>query len=603
MCGIFGVINKNAVAIDKDLVSKALSTLSHRGPDDEGVYFNSINSVALGHRRLSIIDVSPAGRQPLSNEDESIWLVLNGEIYNYESLTMDLKKRGHTFKSNSDTEVIIHLYEERGISCVSSLRGMFSFALWDSKKNQLFLVKDRVGKKPLFYFDNSKALVFSSELKSILLYNKNTASLNYNGLLQYLNYFYIAAPQTAFNEIKKLIPGHILSIKNGELKIERYWTPDYNNKINIDFTEAKKRVRELVIEAVKLRMISDVPVGAFISGGLDSSIVTGIMSSISSKPIKTFSVGFKNKELNELPYSRIIANHYRCDHHELVLNADCIEALPRLIENFGEPHADSSALATYCLSSLAKKYISVTLIGEGSDELFAGYKRYAFYRVLRRIQFLPDWFKTIFHLNLKPRYKKWIGVFPEPVKSNLFQATFLERCLGEDVDAELFKIMDYADRFKGVDSALYTDLNYFLPYDLLIKVDVATMSNGVEARAPYLDQQIIEFTGSLPENWKLHGRTFKYILKEAFKDLLPQKIMEREKTGFIVPVNHWFRNELKDYLRDILLSDKAKSRGYFNPKKVEELIGEHIKSKHNYGHQLWTLLIFELWHRIFVDRG
>lgn len=613
MCGIFGIVDMESRPIDERLLRQILSSLAHRGPNDEGIYTNNYKStglrhgrkpsVGLGHRRLSIIDLSPAGQQPMSNEDGSIWIVLNGEIYNYKDLSKDLEVKGHKFKSNTDTEVIIHLYEEYGEDCVTHLRGMFAFAIWDGNKNQLLVAKDRLGKKPLFYKESEDGLVFSSEIKSLLLYDKSAPPLNYRGLLQYLNYCYIPAPETAFRGIKKLPPANLLIYKNGILKTKRYWNLDYSCKVSITFEEAKKVVRNLVEEAVNMRLVSDVPVGAFISGGLDSSIVAGIMSSVNSTPIKTYSIGFEYKELNELPYSKIVANHFHCEHHELIIGYDSIKYLPALIENFGEPHADSSALPTYILSKFARNDICVTLVGEGSDELFAGYNRYFLYKIFQYLEYLPSPLKKAFNISLRERYKKWIGVFFDNIKNEILTKEFLEQEDNNQVDAELFKIISDAKKFKGIDSALFTDIMFFLPYDLLVKIDVSTMSHSLEARAPFLDHKLVEFVASLPAKWKLNGTKFKYILKEAFKEMLPSKIINRKKTGFIVPVNYWFRNELKDYVRDILLSATARKRGYFNPAGIERLLNDHINEKCNYGHQIWTLLVLELWHSIFIDNS
>lgn len=611
MCGIFGVVDIESRPVNENNLRQILSGLAHRGPNDEGIYTNNYKaaglklerkpSVGLGHRRLSIIDLSPLGHQPMSNEDGAIWIVLNGEIYNYKDLRKNLEARGHKFKSNTDTEAIIHLYEEYGEDCVLHLRGMFAFAIWDDNNNQLLLAKDRLGKKPLFYKENEEGLIFSSEIKSILLYDKSVPHINYRGLLQYLNYFYIPAPETAFRGIKKLSPAHILIYKNGISRSWRYWDLDYSRKVSITFDEAKEVVRDLIAEAVSIRLVSDVAVGAFISGGLDSSIVAGIMSSANSTPVKTYSIGFEYKELNELPYSKIVANHFNTTHHELIIGADTIMYLPALIENFGEPHADSSALPTYVLSKFARNDISVALVGEGSDELFAGYNRYFLFKIFKYFERLPSPLKKVFNISLKKRYKKWIGVFLDSTKGKILTREFLEQEDINEPDIELFKIISDAGKFDGIDSALYIDAMYFLPYDLLVKIDVSTMAHSLEARAPFLDHRLIEFVASLPPKWKLNGIKYKYILKEAFKEMLPTEIINRKKTGFIVPVNYWFRDELKDYVRDILLSATARKRGYFNTAGIERLLNDHINGKCDYGHQIWTLLVFELWHSIFMD--
>lgn len=601
MCGIFGLIDFNNAEEDIKTLEKVSNSLSRRGPDDKGSFVQRSNgiTVVMLHRRLSIIDLQ-SGKQPMLNESGDLVLIANGEIYNYQDLRKELISKEHNFRSKSDSEVILHAYEEYGEDCLFHLRGMFAFAIWDKKKSRLFIARDRLGKKPLFYYTlGNRKFVFASEIKALLEYGEIDREVNKKAIYQYISYGYIPAPDCAFKHIKKLEPAHYIIFSSGNIKKRRYWNLNFSEKISLNENKVSEKIDYLMKEAVKLRMISDVPVGAFTSGGVDSSIITGLMSKETILPIETYSIGFEEAELNELPYARISAKHFSCKSHEVVMKPDSIEHLEDLIKQFGEPHADSSALATYILSKQAKKRVSVVLVGEGADELFGGYKRYLLYRLGRYMMKFSFLSLSFF----RQRYKRWLGIFPRDHFYQIFNNDFLESWKEEDCDKEFDELFSNSQKFKGIDGALFIDTMFFLPNDLLVKLDVSTMAWGLEARAPFLDHKLIEFVSKLPPGLKLKGFISKYILRRTFNNLLPKEILHRKKTAFEVPVNYWFRKLLKDYMRDILLSSKAKTRDYFNMNCVHKLLDDHINSRGNYGHAIWSLLVLELWYRIMVDKN
>jgi len=600
MCGIFGFVDFNGGAVNKPKLAEIAQVLSRRGPDDEGLFVESANrrTIALVHRRLNVIDLQ-TGRQPIENESGEIVLICNGEIYNYKDLRKDLIARGHKFRTVSDSEVIVHAYEEFSFDCLDHLRGMFTFAIWDSKRAHLFIARDRIGKKPLYYHLKSDGkLVFASEIRALLKYGEVERTVNRRAINQYLSYCYIPAPNTAFNDIYKLNPGHYLLFSPDGIKTAKYWDIDFSDKISISENEAAEEIGRLVRESVRLRMISDVPVGAFLSGGLDSSIVVGLMSKETSLPIRTFSIGFEEAGYSELPYAGRTQRYFGCSHREIIMKAvDSFNRLPDLVELFGEPHADSSAMASMILSEEAKKAITVTLVGEGADELFAGYKRYQYFRLANYFTKIAPALTQMLHI----RYKRWLGGIKPSLERNLFSKGFLGSNKDESSDSELFDLFTKAKNFPDIDKALYADTMFFLPYDLLVKLDTSSMAYGLEARAPFLEHKLIEFVARLSPFIKLKGFESKHILRKAFAGLLPSEILSRRKTAFAVPVNNWFRNELKDSARDVLLSSSAVARGYFNVKVVENLLNRHIKGDANYGNEIWTLLVLEIWHRKFVD--
>ena len=626
MCGICGKINFDSKPPDEQALRKMAAVLSHRGPDDGGFYIK--NNVGLGHRRLKIIDLSDAAHQPMANEDGSIWIVCNGEIYNFQDLREALEEKGHIFRSKSDTEVIIHLYEEKGVDCAKELRGMFAFAIFDENKKRLFLARDRIGKKPLYYAVNNEALIFASEIKSILQDPSISRGINLNSLDLYLTYQCVPTPRTIFSGIEKLPPAHTLVLEDGKIQIQRYWQISYQNRHKLKEEEYCQRILDIFSEACKIRMTSDVPLGAFLSGGIDSSAVVAMMSKFSSKPVKTFSIGFKEESFNELEYARKVAKLFHTEHHEYMVKPDALEVLPKLIWHFDEPFADSSAIPTYYISKITRQEVTVALNGDGGDESFAGYERYPAVKIADIYGFLPGFIRSSIAylsqglpestqkkdflkrfkrfvkagcLSREKRYAYWMSAFDSEQKRSLYSQDFKNRLGKIDSGEYITDAYRQLDTGDFIAKTLFVDVSTYLPNDLLVKADIASMANSLEARSPFLDHKLMEFAASLPSDLKLKGLTTKYILKKALKGILPQEILQRSKSGFGVPVGNWFRNELKDYARDILLSLKSLKRGYFQEDAVKRLLDEHILGKTDHGQRIWSLINLELWHQVFID--
>ena len=629
MCGICGKLNFDLdKPVEESLIRQMCAVIAHRGPDDEGVYIDK--NVGLGNRRLAIIDLSPAGHQPMSNEDKSIWITFNGAIYNFPELRERLKKQGHLFSSNSDTETIVHLYEEHGTDCVKHLRGMFAFAIWDSSNQRLFLARDRVGQKPLVYTVVNNSLVFGSEIKCILQDPSVSREVDLEAIHHYLTYQYVPNPRTAFSDIKKLPPGHILVCEKGRIKVERYWDLSYVPKVRMSEGEYCERILELLREATKMRLISDVPLGAFLSGGVDSSSVVAMMSPLSGEPVKTYSVGFEEQSFNELEYARIVAERFGTDHHEFIVKPNAIEVLPKLIWHYNEPYADSSAIPTYYVAKVTRQHVTVALNGDGGDESFGGYDRYiankladyyqripVFIRegvIARLVKKLPESterkdlikrmkrFTAAIPYSPERRYTHWMcRGFDNTEKHWLYSTEFRERMARSDSIDLLVNIYSKAKAIDFADKTFYADVMTYLPNDLLVKVDIASMAHSLEARSPYLDHRLMEFAASIPPNLKLKGMTTKHILKKALANILPPEILHREKMGFGVPIGCWFRHELKDLAYDVLLDPRSVQRGYFDMGFVKEMLDEHVFGKVDHGYRIWTLLNLELWHRMFID--
>lgn len=628
MCGICGKINiNNREVVDARLIHKMTEVLKHRGPDDEGIYING--NVGIGHRRLSIIDLSKDARQPMSNEDKSIWIVCNGEIYNFQELRKVLEKKGHIFCSRSDTEVIIHLYEELGTDCVEKLRGMFAFCIWDEKRKRLFLARDRIGQKPLNYAIKNGNIIFASEIKSILQDPEISREVDINALDSYLTYQYVPAPETMFSGINKLPPAHSLVWENGKIKIERYWNLNFQNKINMAEDEFCQRILDLLTEATKIRLVSDVPLGVFLSGGIDSSAIVGLMSKLSTHPVKTFSIGFEEETFNELKYARKVAKIFATDHHEYIVKPEALNILPKIIWHFNEPFADSSCIPTYYLSKMTRQEVTVALNGDGGDETFAGYERYVANKIANIYNLIPQSirknlvsfittvlpestrrkdfikrFKRFAKANdssRERRYARWMSIFDDDLKSNLYSEKLKNRLKGIDSWNYLLDVYRQSDANNFIDATLFVDIMTYLPGDLLVKIDISSMANSLEARSPFLDHKLMEFAASIPSNLKLKGWTTKYLLKKALTKILPKDILNRRKAGFGVPIGTWFRQELKDYAYDILLSEKSLKRGYFKKEAIKRILDEHTKGKIDHGARIWSLINFELWHQMFID--
>jgi asparagine synthase (glutamine-hydrolysing) len=595
--------------------------IRHRGPDDQGTYLS--DGVALGMRRLSIIDLA-GGHQPISGEDGSVTIVFNGEIYNFLELKPKLQALGHTFKTHSDTEAIVHAYEEFGPKCVEHLRGMFSFAIWDAKSRTLFVARDRVGKKPLYYATTPDGtFVFGSELKSLLEHPDVQRELDPSALDAYLTLGYVPDPLSIFRNINKLPPGHYLTFSEAGLKVTRYWDFRFEPDTKRSEEDYLAELRELLDESVRLRLISDVPLGAFLSGGIDSSTVVAMMARHMGQPVKTFSIGFHEDSFNELKYARLTAQKFGTDHHEFFVTPDICSIVDELVWHFDEPFADSSAIPTYMVSKLARDHVTVVLSGDGGDELFAGYTRYVVDRkregfarlpkplresVMRPLsQRLPHatWGRNYLHnVSLDPisRYLDSVSVFTSLNRNSLYSADFKSRLGSTSYVSTLFNdLVNQVSTGESLDQLLYLDSKTYLPGDILTKVDRMSMAVSLEARAPLLDHKLIDFVTGIPAGLKLSGFETKYLLKKAVKDLVPSEILNRPKQGFGVPIQEWINQQLRSRVRETLTEPRSRQRGYLNVQYIDVLLDEHERGRRDHSMGLWALFMLELWHRQFVD--
>lgn len=627
MCGIVGFVNKDGRLAERAVLERMNEAIIHRGPDDDGFYIQE--NVALAMRRLSIIDLA-SGKQPIHNSDKTKWIVFNGEIYNYRDLRADLEKRGHKFYTRSDTEAIIHLYDEFGADCLQNLRGMFAFAIWDDTDKSLFIARDRIGKKPLLYSHQPNGdLIFGSEFQALLKHPSITREVDYEAIDSYLSYLCIPAPQTAFKQIRKLEPGHWMRWKDGDIKTERYWLPDFSKKIKISEEEAIVETTRILRESTRMRMISEVPLGAFLSGGVDSSIVVALMAQESSTPVKTFSIGFEEQDFSELKYAKRVAEHVGAEYHEFIVRPNALDVLPTLVDHYGEPYADSSAIPTYYVSKETREHVTVALNGDGGDESFAGYERYMAMEVAEIYRRIPRVLRGAFiegPINAYPtselkktrvrdvqrfftsaneeitqRYFRWMSTFKPAVKADIYTTDFNAKLNGYEASDVLDRWFDQAKGLGVLDSTLLTDQMTYLPNDLLVKVDIASMANSLEARSPFLDHKVIEFAASLPENLKMNRFRVKYLLKKVAARLVPSEVVYRRKMGFGVPIGHWFRGEMKDFVKDVLLSETSLSRGIIKREMIEKYVKEHISGDFDHAFQIWSLLMMELWFQRFID--
>jgi asparagine synthase (glutamine-hydrolysing) len=637
MCGITGAIwTERGCAVTPDVLARMTSLLAHRGPDDAGQYYQPLGEggsgvgVALGHRRLSIIDLA-GGHQPLSNEDGTVWIVFNGEIYNHRELRGRLEAKGHRFATSCDTEAIVHLYEEDGLDFLAKLNGMFALAIWDSRARRLVLARDRIGKKPLYYRHEDQRLLFASELKSLLAVPGIRRDIDLTALDEYLTYQYVPHPRTIFRGFSKLPPAHYGVFEKGKWTVARYWSPDFDREVRRTLSDYAEEIRELVTSAVRMRLEADVPLGAFLSGGVDSSLVVGLMQRLASEPVKTFSIGFPVPEYDETAAAREVAARLGTQHREFRVDPESFDVLEKLAWYYDEPFADSSALPTYFVSKLTREHVKVALSGDGGDELFAGYLRYRAVQMAERFDQLPSWMRRLASarvwqtragrarqrsilrrmgrlaeaLSFSPtrRYLEWVSVFNESRRASLYG----ERMAAAVADSDPFEFLEGAfgatPHRDPVTRASLADLVTYLPCDLMTKVDIASMANGLECRAPLLDYRLVELAAQMPVEYKLYRGRGKRILREAFPELLPPSVTRRPKMGFGVPLEHWFRGELTAYVRAILLDPRSLGRGYFRPQAVERLIDEHAAGHFDHSHRLWALLFLELWHREWVDRA
>lgn len=636
MCGIAGgVWTVAAPPLDAPVLNHMLDSIQHRGPDDSGTYFSppAHAQCALGHRRLSIIDLG-GGHQPLANEDETVWIVFNGEIYNYRELRADLIDRGHRFRTDTDTEVIVHLYEEFDLECVQHLRGMFTFAIWDGNRERLLLARDRIGQKPLFYREERDRLLFASELKAIMQVPGINRRVDPQAIDLYLTYQYVPHPRAILEGFQKLPPAHIAVYDGRTLELSRYWTPPYEPDAQaplpqLSEAEWRRRLRETLTESVRLRMRSDVPLGAFLSGGIDSTIISGLMQSLSEQPIHTFSIGFPVKEFDERKYAREAAAHLGTNHHEFVVDPSALKMLPQLSWHYDEPFSDSSAIPTMYLSEVARQIVTVALSGDGGDELFAGYPRYQAVGLAGKADWLPSPVKSIFGWNLwqripsstrqrsfgrrlkrflgalgqtpEKRYLRWIGIFDEQARHDLYTHDFQRTLNGFDSSELILGAYQECPSRDFVTRTTCADLLTYLPCDILTKVDIASMCYSLEVRSPFLDHRVAELAAQMPIELKYRNGQAKRILVETFGDLIPESIQKRSKMGFGVPIDHWFRQELKPLVEETLLSERCYERGYFKPHALRALVDEHMNHRWDHSYRLWNLICLEQWHRVFID--
>lgn len=614
MCGITGKMHfDRAKPVPEEEVHKMTHCIVHRGPDDSGYYFKE--NVGLGFQRLSIIDLV-TGHQPLSNEDRSVWIVFNGEIYNHQSLRRMLIEKGHKFSTLSDTEAIVHLYEEYGKDCVQHLRGMFAFAIWDERKRKLFCARDRFGIKPFFYYIDEGQFVFGSEIKSILNARGVSTEISPAMLDEYLTYGYSSEDGTIYQDILKLRPAHTLEVdQNGRIHISRYWDihyqPDYS-KTERDWCEL---LEGKLAEAVKMHMISDVPLGAFLSGGIDSSTVVALMSRHSDRPVKTFSLGFKEAEFNELEFAREVAKKYQTEHHEQIVEAESVDLLPRLVQTYDEPFADASAIPTYFVSKFAREYVKVVLSGDGGDELFAGYNKYQKMNKLRTYNILPHavgkyvWGgmhriipnsfigKGLTYYLSQPRNSvpAYQAIWQMLERQKLYKAELWEKIKGSPAESRRIACL----RDSGSSDFLFgmqkMDMQHFMVDDILTKVDRASMQNSLEVRVPLLDHEFAELSAKIPSELKLKGNDKKHILKNAIKDYLPESVISHKKQGFAVPLKTWFKEDLKEYVNDRLVNSKGPLHDYFNQDYIRKIVLEHNHGMRDFNAKIWSLIFLDQW--------
>ncbi len=639
MCGIVGAAwttqGRPLAAEDLDAMTRRIA---HRGPDDTGTYRDE--HAALGFRRLAIVDLA-GGHQPLGNEDGTIWTVFNGEIYNFPALRRRLEARGHTLKSQGDTEVLVHLYEDEGPGFFSLLRGMFALAIWDASKRILVLGRDRLGQKPLIYRHDGRRITFASELKALLTLPEADLPRRVDPIAvdRYLTYGYVPHPGTILEGVYKLPPAHYAVWHEGQLRLTRYWEPDWNTETPRLPGEDVARLRALLTEAVAEQRIADVPLGAFLSGGVDSTVIVGLMQRASNRPVKTFSIGFDDPVFDESKYAEAAAKAIGTEHHAFQVRPRAWETLPALADQFDEPFADSSALPTWLVSRETRKEVTVALTGDAGDELFAGYDRYRGVALAAMLDRLPAGAKAMLGgplarvlptsvkaktrlrkvrrwlegMGEEPvnRYARWMVQFDEPARTSVYSSAWLDTLASagskhpDDADplSVLRDAYNIASRRDPVTRATISDILTYLPGDLLAKVDMASMANSLECRCPFLDHRVVELAISLPSNRKLRlqGGRSKVVLKEAFADVIPGSIRNRAKMGFGVPIDRWFRSELKDELRAVLLDPVALNRGLFRPEAVAALIDDHVSGRRDHAYRLWTLLMLELWFRHHLD--
>ena len=623
MCGICGAYQKGA-GVDEGAIRRMLGSIVHRGPDEEGTHFDG--EIGLGARRLSIIDL-PGGSQPVTSEDGTVTVVFNGEIYNYRELQAELRARGHTLRSAGDTEVLAHLYEEHGDDVVHRLQGMFAFAVWDTRRRRLLLARDRLGVKPLYYATTPDRVVFASEIKALFHYPGVEARPDLTALGNFLALKYVPAPQTMFQGISALPPGHLLSVGPDGMDVRRYWDVSFRrDEPPAREEEYAERLRDLLRDAVRAQLVSDVPFGAFLSGGVDSSTVVALMSEFLDQPVKTFAVGYGGEyaAASELPFARIVAERYETDHHEVLIEpSDFIELAEKVVWHLDQPIADNACLANYMVAALASKHVKMVLSGEGGDELFAGYARYAGEKFAPAYQRVPAPARSLalklserVPLLRRPklalyalsqsdplvRMANWFPLFNSDMRAELASGE-LEVLLGSAAPEQVFAThVAQSDATDTLSRMLYVDTKLWLPDDLLARGDKMSMAVSLEARVPLLDHRLVEFAAQVPPNLKVRRLARKYLLKRVARDWLPQQILDRPKKGFPVPMSLWFRRDARDFLLDNLSDSTIRGRGLFDPAYVRRLLESHDSGQADHGTLLWALLNIELWHQLYIDR-
>jgi len=640
MCGITGIININRAPVSEKILMNMANVLKHRGPDDEGYFTNrhnvdrckkwkhceGVGNVGLAHMRLSIIDVS-SGHQPISNEDSTVWVTYNGEIYNYRDLRTELLHRGHKFATHSDTEVIVHAYEEWGDKCVQKFRGMFAFVIWDQCHEKVFAARDRLGIKPLHYYFDKQRFIFGSEIKAILECPDVQKKIRPDSVSDYFHLMYVPGPKSIFEGIYKLLPGHTLTIENGVLAENEYWDISFAQTQVLSEDEWCQKIIKKLSESIDLRMISDVPLGAFLSGGVDSSAVVALMNSLQSESIKTASIGFSEDKFNELPFAREIAEQYKTHHHEKVVDADCLDVLEKLVWHFDEPFADSSAIPTYYVSQIAREKVTVALSGDGGDENFAGYRRYLFDSAENRMRgVFPEWFRKnviggIAHLYPKadrlPQFLRaktlLTNLSMNPAEgyynsmswfqgaSDIFNDSFRNELGHYSPITHFEKYMNKADTTCALSRIQYLDMKTYLVDDILTKVDRASMANSLEVRVPVLDHEFMELVATIPSSLKLKGREGKYIFKKSLSKQLSHSTLYREKMGFSIPLSRWLRNELRETFEVNLLNGDSFIQTYLNRDVIKRMWEGHLTGKNDFGTELWAILFFEKWCRCWMN--
>ncbi len=623
MCGICGTTNR----ADERLMRRMCEVLVHRGPDDTGFYIDKENKISLGVRRLSIIDLK-GGHQPIHNEDRMIWIVFNGEIYNFPELREFLEKKGHSFYTKTDTETIVHLYEEYGEACVNALQGMFAFALWDKKEEKLFIARDRLGIKPLYYYERKGELIIGSEIKVILEHPDVSRGVNLEALDLYLTLQYVPSPLTMFSGIEKLPAGHYLVWKRGKMKIKQYWNVTFlERKQKVDEEATKEELKSKMEEAVRVRMRANVPLGVLLSGGIDSGAIASFAAKLSHKPVKTFTVGFEAAgDYNELKEARLISKKFNTDHHEIILNAPKTqELLPKLIWHLDEPLADQAAIPTYLVSRFARSEVKVVLTGEGGDEFFGGYPRYGWFRIAKMVQdkiplslrklLLQAIMKSSVRQEKKryaqlllgefsnvKRHISWIGSFSNDNKEILYGERMKENLNSGGIEDLVSGYFEDGSEENLLHSLMYLDVKTWLVDDILTKVDKMSMAASLEARVPFLDHRLVEFIATLPASFKVRGLKTKFLLKRTLDGILPAEILNKRKHAFLVPTAEWFQNGMREFVREMLFSETTMNRKYFNPDYVKWMVNEHFTGRRDFNQEIWSLLCFELWHRLFIDK-